>query len=700
MLAAFFALEYVCSLTELKKNSVSLFEESVSTRRDFLESKMNGQWSEIIKSAGKLTGEIEDVLQKENAKTSSITTDGRLNQKIMERLAAPFVESVKLYGTTDGFIILNGPSAARGGDGVASFYVVNDAPDHYDSSNSSIQYARGASVISKKMKIPLASSWEADMVLDKEKDDFFFIPFEAAQQNGAPKDASVYGVWSIGRAMNGQDKNVLLYSVPLILSDGTVAGVMGIGINENCLIKNIQMEQGNHALKRSYMLALKNTDGSLTEVAFSGQGENSRSFETQTFSIKKDIVELAGDKDEMYTNAQELSLYSVNTPVQINHWYLVGMEKASDVFEVYYRSMLVQFILMVLAMFCCFGVVLMVGKRLSDPIRRMMSELRASDPNRAIHLHKTHIAEMDELADSIGYLSDRVAKANSKLSQIIHMSDAKIAVFEYKQSEGIIYVSPEFCAMIGWTDLDADSITAETFHERMISRFGDSAFEQEHIFEILAEDGESFWMRLTQKQEDSVLLGVLVDITREVQEKMRAEYERDNDSLTGLMNRRAFERNMEELFEKSDEFKVGMFLAWDLDNLKHFNDTYGHNTGDDYIIALAECLKKNNNDSVFSARRSGDEFVSFIHANSKEELTAYADKLWEDAKNTRFRLPDGRERAIQISMGMAWYPEHATEPKKLAAYADFALYQVKNGTKGTKAVFAPELYQKELVQEE
>lgn len=689
MLVVFFIIEYLCSLTELKNNSVYLFEESVSTRRDFLESKLTGQWSEIITTTEKLTGEIEDVLEEEQVSASRTASDDRLNQKILERLADPLVEIVKWNGTTDGFVILNGPAAANGSGGLASVYVVNDSPNHYDRSNSSIQYARGSASISKKMKIPLASSWKADMELDKAKDDFFFLPYEAGQK-GADTDISAYGTWSIAESMNGQDKKVLLYSVPLILSDKTVVGVMGIGISADCLSENIQMESGEHSLTRSYMFAQAGEDGSMVPVVFSGQGENVRELKELPFSIEEDTITVEGG-NKFYTSAQNLALYSANSPVQTGSWYLVGIEKQSDLFAVYNRSMWVQFLLMAFAMLCCFGSVLLVGKKLSDPIRKMMDELRASDPNRSIHLHKTHISEMDELADSIGSLSDRVAKANSKLSQIIHMSDAKISVFEYKQSENMIYVSPEFCAMIGWTDTGPDSITAADFRERMISKFGEEAFVKEHIFETNGDTG-SCWMRLTQKQEDNVLLGVLVDITREVQEKMRVEYERDNDSLTGLMNRRAFERNIIELFARTEKVAVGVFLAWDLDNLKHFNDTYGHNTGDDYIIALAGCLKMNNSSHTFSARRSGDEFVTFAYGDTKEEVMAYVEKIWEDARATQFLLPDGQMRRIQISMGMAWYPEHTKDPEELAAYADFALYQVKHGTKGTSAVFDPELY--------
>ncbi len=685
ILVVFFIIEYLCSLTELKNNSVYLFEESVSTRRDFLESRLTGQWSEIITTTEKLTGEIEDVLEEENFSASRIESDGWLNQKILERLASPLVEIVKWNGTTDGFVILNGPAAARGGGGFASVYVVNDAPNHYDRSNSSIQYARGSASISKEMKIPLASSWKADMELDKAKDDFFFLPYEATQ-NGADTDISAYGAWSIGESMNGQNKKVLLYSVPLILSDQTVVGVMGIGISADCLSENIQMESGEHSLTRSYMFAEAGADGSMVPVVFSGQGENVRGLEELPFSIEENIITVEGG-NKFYTSAQSLKLYNANSPVQTGSWYLVGIEKQSDLFAIYNRSMWIQFLLMAFAMLCCFVSVLLVGKKLSDPIRRMMDELRASDPNRSIHLHKTHISEMDELADSIGSLSDRVAKANSKLSQIIHMSDAKISVFEYKRSEDMIYVSPEFCSMIGWNDTSPDSITAADFRERMISKFGDDAFEKEHIFETNGDSG-SCYMRLTQKQEDHVLL----DITREVQEKMRVEYERDNDALTGLMNRRAFERNIIELFARTEKIEAGVFLAWDLDNLKHFNDTYGHNTGDDYIIALAGCLKKNNSTRIFSARRSGDEFVTFAYGDTKEEVMAYVEKIWKDARATEFLLPDGQMRRIQISMGMAWYPEHTRAPEELAAYADFALYQVKHGTKGTSAVFDPKLY--------
>ena len=82
------------------------------------------------------------------------------------------------------------------------------------------------------------------------------------------------------------------------------------------------------------------------------------------------------------------------------------------------------------------------------------------------------------------------------------------------------------------------------------------------------------------------------------------------DSLTGLLNRNGGESRINDYLEQG---KSGMLLVMDADHFKHVNDTYGHETGDKVIIALAECLKESFRGDDVAFRLGGDEFVAFAY---------------------------------------------------------------------------------------
>ncbi|MFQ9152627.1 MAG: GGDEF domain-containing protein [Blautia sp.] len=83
-------------------------------------------------------------------------------------------------------------------------------------------------------------------------------------------------------------------------------------------------------------------------------------------------------------------------------------------------------------------------------------------------------------------------------------------------------------------------------------------------------------------QENNTQVGLVEDVTAVTRERLRIEHERDYDTLTGLYSRRAFQRECEQLFKKPFQLKHAALLMIDLDNLKHTNDTFGHDWGDKY----------------------------------------------------------------------------------------------------------------------
>lgn len=209
-------------------------------------------------------------------------------------------------------------------------------------------------------------------------------------------------------------------------------------------------------------------------------------------------------------------------------------------------------------------------------------------------------------------------------------------------------------------------------------------------------EGETRYIMLRVTNDQTTQVGLAEDVTATTLERMRIEHERDYDILTGLYNRQAFHRVSEELFHDPHQLGVAALLMMDLDNLKHINDTYGHDWGDQYIHRTGRCLAENTPNGTVVSRLSGDEFVLLFYGySSQDQIREKIRTLSSAMQKSVAILPSGNELRISISGGVAWYPANGTDMDTLKKYADFALYQVKRTNKGHLEEFSMEIYQQE-----
>lgn len=127
-------------------------------------------------------------------------------------------------------------------------------------------------------------------------------------------------------------------------------------------------------------------------------------------------------------------------------------------------------------------------------------------------------------------------------------------------------------------------------------------------------------------------------------------------------------------------------LVIDLDNFKLINDTYGHAFGDSFLQNFAEILRKVARNSDIIARFGGDEFCIIMPEADEEQAYSLAQKIKQVAEEHAITAPDGKPVSATVSIGIAVYPEHATNPKDLFMVADNMMYKAKKEGKDRIAI--------------
>lgn len=151
------------------------------------------------------------------------------------------------------------------------------------------------------------------------------------------------------------------------------------------------------------------------------------------------------------------------------------------------------------------------------------------------------------------------------------------------------------------------------------------------------------------------------------------------DPLTGLYNRRFFsDRCRAELnIARSGGSRVAL-LAMDADHFKRFNDNHGHDAGDTVLRAIAEVMTRLFNGSEIVARLGGEEFAILLPNTTVSAVEERAEEFRKNIEALSVRYSEQALPRLTLSIGIAIYPDHGSDPQELLESADRALYDAKN----------------------
>lgn len=156
------------------------------------------------------------------------------------------------------------------------------------------------------------------------------------------------------------------------------------------------------------------------------------------------------------------------------------------------------------------------------------------------------------------------------------------------------------------------------------------------------------------------------------------------DDLTGLYNTRYFYTALEKEIERSQDLDHPFsIIIFDIDDFKKYNDTYGHLAGDQLLEELARLMIKKCRSTDIIARYGGEEFVIILPETEYDGAVLVAERLRKSVKKHSFKINKKEKKGkVTISLGIATYPEDATNVKDLVNAADINLYGEKRIGKG------------------
>ena len=401
-----------------------------------------------------------------------------------------------------------------------------------------------------------------------------------------------------------------------------------------------------------------------------------------------------------YAAVQSLDLYSRNAPFSNEKWLLVGTVRSSILFR--FARTVQQVITAAVLLTLLLGAVssLLVSRGLARPAEQLYCEVLAANGKQTFpKFSHTGIRELDRFAEAITQLNSSLVTNSTKFLRIMDMASVELGGYELRYDTGSVYVTKNFFALLGAPEVDGSSLTVRTFGELLehiqLVRPCTVNAEGDKVLTVV-QGGCTRYIMLRVTTEDWVQVGLAEDVTAATQERLRIERERDYDVLTGLYNRQAFHRVSHELFQNPERLGVAALLMMDLDDLKHINDTYGHDWGDHYIQNTGRCIAEHSPPGTVCARLSGDEFLLLFYGYpGREQLREKLEALTRAMQQAVVVLPSGSDLHISISGGVAWYPEDGRDIETLKKYADFAMYQVKHSTKGQMKDFDIGVYNQE-----
>lgn len=387
------------------------------------------------------------------------------------------------------------------------------------------------------------------------------------------------------------------------------------------------------------------------------------------FSVRCAVLVFRSVQPELYVSAR-IFAYSTALMAVTAMARIAIVMNSLDTTEFFHEASIDVFIIMMWQMLTIgmfFGLMLIINGQLAEELKADISKRELAEAELTRSKNKFSIAFENVPA--------AILISEQSTGKIIEANHSFFTMMQTEPSETIGKSSVDLNI---WVNLDA----RKSFLERLSSHGKVSNMEAE--FRRLS--GEVFSAIVSAETIDIEGVPHALVIIQDVTERKIAEsvlHDLSNrDSLTGILNRRAFFEKVNERFAETSEGVVSIAF-FDIDNLKHINDTRGHVAGDQAIVFFAHAISKIFRESDIICRMGGDEFAVCTVHRSEEAAQGTLERFEHELKklNDESSLPF----AVSASCGVetVTLSEWPVSLDHLIQIADDRMYEAKRLRRGT-----------------
>lgn len=699
------------SKTMLADYSVGILGQTVTTRKVILENSMTHNWSNVSELADSINLQLEEDLREQNMAVAGVLESDHLQQELLREMLETCLYTMRKNLVTGSFIILGSPEAGSMEHRLNGVYFRDLDPYANPANNyTDVLMERGDRSFSRELNIPFDINWRSKFHFgnsgEREEDDFFYRPIRAAQEHPDINYMNL-GYWSKAFSLEGSSNDdehqMITYSVPLILDDGTVYGVAGVEISIRHL-KDMLPAEIDEADYSGYLVALRSGDGSLVPIAYTGSAAAGIMVENASIHLDESaysdlyyIRETRDSNEVMMASVQELSLYNSNTPFEEEVWLICGVQSydalfgfGEDVVVQFAVSLLVAFVFALIAIF-------FLVRRLTRPIRNLSECIRSDSDRKLSEFSETNIVEIDELYEVVRQLNKtqreneyRLTEEKERYRAILQSSTDVLFTYDYQEH------TMELLNMNN-TGGNLDVIRVDNFenwiqegemihpdYQAIVLKLLQSSGEdiQEEIMAKISVDDPFEWVLVRGKTvyDGSGNPAKLIGSTQDIHERKEAEIREQNlgrmDRVTGLYKRQIGEQLVKERLQQNF---MGCMVLLDVDDFFLLNEMYGIIVGDtileelgrltrEYVEALNHSMEKGQ--WAAGIRIGGDEILLWLECVSSGQVR-------EDMEVLRRRIAGlyvGSTLTLSVSGGISERIQgHSTDYAQLLLQAKQAL---------------------------
>lgn len=414
--------------------------------------------------------------------------------------------------------------------------------------------------------------------------------------------------------------------------------------------------------------------------------------------------------DRSYQDATEDGVFDIARPITVAGQHLGEVRVGyalSGVEQVTRHTQWQNTIIAAIELLLAASITVLLGWVMTRHLRRLESGARALQEGEFEHRIEIHTKdEIGDLARAFNQLAEHLDQTQHALRRehaalerekrhldtLLNSIDA--VIWEAEPDSGrLTYVSREAEAMLGypvstWFDpefrvkhVHPDDAAWVLREYRNRSRQAGSFSLDYRMFHS---SGRAVWVRdlctcETNSDGTLALRGLTLDVTVEKAAEDRILFLADHDPLTGLINRRRFQEELEHHIAYAQRYQhQGALLFIDLDQFKCINDSFGHQQGDEFLIQVAQRLNANLRQTDLLGRLGGDEFGILLPQANVEQAQRVAEALLAHLKDAELQVLGDHYARASASIGIAMLPDHGLTAGDLLAKADSAMYAAKD----------------------